>query len=137
MNLIPSTATAGAVNVGSTSFKAVCELWASMPDSKDWSEVKYVHEIGGHPRLVMICGDSEIFAVLDVFDRRVVDEDEFPSCQITQSKPAFGCPPEPLTAREKREKHRRAKKLARRAQRRIDEKVVRPVHFFPTCERTP
>jgi hypothetical protein len=61
-------------------------LWLSLDESKHWGKLAWATRCVEMPEAVLI-GESdadggEVFAVLDMFERRVLSEEEFPSSHL-------------------------------------------------------
>jgi hypothetical protein len=85
-------------NVGreNLDFAGVVGIWESLPDSAHWGPVTWVRFVRGKPALVTL-GDhasGEMYAVLDVIERRVVGEEELTSWDLDKYEqcPVPGCP---------------------------------------------
>lgn len=67
----------------SITLRDVESLWTSLEDSKHWPKLGWATRCVELPEAVLIGADAadggEVFAVLDMFERRVLSEDEFPS----------------------------------------------------------
>lgn len=61
----------------------VVSLWQSLDESRHWPRIGWATRCVEMPEAVLIGADeadgAEVFAVLDMFERRVLSEEEFPS----------------------------------------------------------
>ncbi len=61
----------------------IFSLWSTLPDSKFWCEPGWACMCAERPNCYLIGADDphggEVFAVVDVMLKRVLDEDEFPT----------------------------------------------------------
>lgn len=68
-----------------TDWNSVMALWQSLPEAAMWGRVERIRQCMQEPELVLLFGpeaEGELYAVLDVEMRRVVEMDEFPCCEI-------------------------------------------------------
>jgi len=96
--------------VSSFSFVGIVALWNSLPDSKYWGQVDWVYGIRGRPSLAMLGASEkngeEVYAVLDVFDHRVLSNEEFSQDDVEEHgiERISGGPELPVSRKEKRKR---------------------------------
>jgi hypothetical protein len=62
----------------------VLSLWKSLAESASWGEVDWSQQCVDRPELARLNEGGELYAVIHILERRVVPEEEFPSCDMDQ-----------------------------------------------------